>query len=195
MRGSIQMNSNKHLNEHLIFQTPIWGFILNSEQYHAFDYIELLEELKKNEPSVRKSNFGGYQTRDNLQREGVMREFVNLVTTIANDIGKHYNAPKLKMVSMWGNINYNRDFNGAHTHEGILSGVFYLEVPDNSGSLIFCNPAVRSYDSVFRNKDYMVKPEKFACIFFPSWLEHYVEPSRSENRRISLSFNFGVDYE
>jgi len=191
MRVSIQM----HSNEHLIFQTPIWGYILNCENYHAYNYIEMLEELEKTEPSQRKSNFGGYQTRDDIHTEGVMREFVNLTTKIANDIGFHYKAPKLKMISMWGNINYNKDFNGAHTHEGILSGVFYLEVPENSGNLIFCNPAVRSHDSVFRSKDYMVKPEKFACIFFPSWLEHYVEPSKSDKRRISLSFNFGVDYE
>lgn len=179
-----------HPNEFNIFSVPIWGFVLSNEKYHAMDYIDLIKRLEAEEPSVMKSNFGGYQTRDDLNKEGVMQEFVKLMETVANDVGKHLNLPQLKMISMWGNVNYNKDFNGAHTHEGILSGVFYLQTPDNCGNLIFCNPSVRAHNSLLKKSDYPIKPQNLACILFPSWLEHYVQPNMSNLPRISLSFNF-----
>lgn len=181
-----------HSNEHLIFSVPLWGFVLSNEKYHALDYIELLQRLEKEEPSVKKSNFGGYQTRDDLNKEGVMQEFVKMMESIANDIAKTRNIMPLEMISMWGNINYKKDFNGNHTHEGILSGVFYLQTPDNCGNLMFCNPAVRAHNHVLRGGDYPIKPVNLACILFPSWLEHYVQPNMSDLPRMSLSFNFDV---
>jgi uncharacterized protein (TIGR02466 family) len=181
-----------HPNEFSIFPVPLWGYILREEKYHALDYIDLLKRLEVEEPSAVKSNFGGYQTRDDMHKEGVMREFVGVIESLADGIAKHRNLPPLKVISMWGNINYRGNFNGAHTHEGILSGVFYLQVPENSGSLIICNPAVRAHNSPIRNNDYGIKPEKFACILFPSWLEHYVQPNLNTEPRISLSFNFDV---
>lgn len=179
-----------HSNEHLIFPVSIWGYIISGEKYHALDYIELLKRLETEEPSVKKSNFGGYQTRDNLHKEGVMQEFVKLITSIANDAAKTRNIAHLEMISMWGNINYKKDSNGSHTHEGILSGVFYLQVPENGGNLVFCNPAVRAHNHVLRNGDYPIIPSNLSCILFPSWLEHYVTPNMSEMPRMSLSFNF-----
>ena len=92
---------------------------------------------------------------------------------------------------MWANINDKYNYNAHHTHEGILSGVFYLHVPENSGRLILVDPAVRNHNSVIKNSNYGIKPERLACIVFPSWLEHYVEPNQSDEYRISISFNIG----
>lgn len=188
MRGSILM----HPNQHNIFHVPIWGFMLNKEKYHAINYIEFLEEIESCEPTQKKSNFGGWQSRDNLHREGIFQELKKVLLLIANDIGKSQNLPELHMINMWGNINYKHSFNAAHTHEGIFSGVFYLKTPSNCGRLIFQNPAIRADMSLHRVKDYPLDPAPLACIIFPSWLEHYVEPNMSEEKRICLSFNFDI---
>lgn len=180
-------------NQHNIFQVPIWGFILNEHKYQSADYIECLDRIKDTEPTARKSNFGGYQTRDNLnETEPVLKEWISAVENIGNNILKEYNASKVRMTELWGNINDKYCYNGAHVHGGILSGVFYLKTPPNSGNLVFVNPAVRSDGHLLRDKNFTVQPEPLALIIFPSWLEHYVESNLSDQRRISLSFNLGV---
>lgn len=173
-----------------LFETPIWGYVLNNEQYHKENYIEYLLKLKESEPSAQKSNFGGYQTNDNLHKVGVFKEFVTVLEGLANDIFKEFSNEKLEIVDMWGNINNRKDSNAAHTHGGILSGVVYLQVPEDSGRLILINPAVRSNAHAISIKNYPIQPQDLGCIMFPSWLEHYVEPSNSDIDRISISFNF-----
>ena len=177
---------------HNIFNTPIWGYILSSHQYQSKDYLDRLFEIEQTEQSAKKSNFGGFQTRDNLNdTEGVLKELVNYINNIANDIAKEYTNKKIGITEMWGNINYKYSSNGAHTHSGIFSGVFYLQTPENCGNLVFCNPAVRSDGHLIRAKNYSIKPQALACIMFPSWLEHYVEANLSDSKRVSLSFNIG----
>lgn len=171
-----------------IFATQIWGFILNDHKYQSKDYIDAVEVLESTTPSAKKSNFGGYQTHDNLHLVPVFREFVTTIQKIASQC---INYP-LKITEMWGNINYKHCANGAHTHGGALSGVFYLQAPKDCGRLILCNPAVRSDGHVLRTPNYPIIPENYALILFPSWLEHYVEPNTSDQTRISLSFNLSI---
>lgn len=181
-----------HSNQHNIFQIPIWGFILNDQQYQTYDFVDRLLELEEKEPSVRKSNFGGYQTRDNIhETEGVLKEFTSALNNIANSILCSYTNKKVSITEMWGNINYKNCYNGAHTHSGLISGVYYCQVPENSGNLVLVNPAVRSDGHLLRLQNYVIKPERLALILFPSWLEHYVEPNQSDQERISISFNIG----
>ena len=184
------------MNEHAIqlFQTPIWGYMLTNEKYHAEDYLERILELYTTEPSASKSNAGGgWQSRDDLHEDPIFREFVKsiLVKSIANDILKDYDVSDYRVQSMWANVNQQHSFNYHHTHEGYLSGVFYLKVPKNSGRLVFTNPAIRSESHPIRVRNYPITPEPLACIVFPSWLEHYVEPNLSNDTRISISFNIG----
>lgn len=182
-------------NRHFIFQTPIWGYILNDQKYQVKDYIEAISHLEQTVPSERKSNVGGYQTHDNLHQLPVFKEFVEHLQCMGSNLysehsGKQGNAV---VTEMWGNINNKYCYNAAHIHGQALSGVFYLQVPPNSGNLIFCNPAVRSDGRLFRNPNYTVAPENLACIIFPSWLEHYVEPNLSDQQRISISFNMRIE--
>lgn len=173
-------------NQHNIFSVSIWGFMLTEQKYQSRDYIDAILELEKTEPSVKKSNFGGYQTHDNLHKIPVFREFLSSLEMIASNCLNH----KAIVSEMWGNINYKHCYNGAHTHGGALSGVFYLRVPQNSGRLMLCNPAVRSDGQFLRSPNYPIVPEPLACIMFPNWVEHYVEPNLNDEPRISLSFNF-----
>jgi uncharacterized protein (TIGR02466 family) len=178
-----------------IFGVPIWGFIMQEQKYQSRDYVDCIFEIKDSNPSVKKSNFGGYQTHDNLHKIPVFREFVTSLEKIGANIFSEYTDNKIQnmqITELWGNINNHGDFNGAHVHGGVLSGVFYIKTPINCGKLIFKNPAVRSDAHLIRMKDYPIIPEPLACIIFPSWLEHYVEPNMSDEERISLSFNLNV---
>ena len=136
---------------------------------------------------------GGFQTRDNLQEDGIFQEFnQSLLRMCKSIIDEYNNSADLYIDGMWGNINQRGDFNAHHVHSGVLSGVFYCQVPKDSGRLILVDPAVRSHASLIKNKNYPIIPERLALIVFPSWLEHYVEPSATDETRISISFNIGI---
>lgn len=185
------MQSKEH--QHNIFHTPIWGYTLNSEQYALPDYIEYVLNLEQQEPSQSKSNAGGWQSRDNLQKEGIFRELVNgTLSNISTSILSRFSPKSIEIQSLWANVNYPNTCNFHHTHEGELSGVIYLQTPESSGRLIFTNPAVRAHNCVVKSDNYAITPSPLACIIFPSWLEHYVEPNYSTHPRISLSFNVGL---
>ena len=40
-----------------------------------------------------------------------------------------------------------------------------------------------------------IEPQEGMIMFFPSWLEHDVEPSKSDEDRISIAFNVSCDTE
>ena len=177
-----------------VFNTPLWGHVLSHEKYQTEDYLERVLEIYNSEPSAEKSNAGGgWQSRDDLHKEPIFKEFVNntLLKSISQPILKEYGIEEFGIQSMWANVNQKYSFNYQHTHEGYLSGVYYLKVPQNSGRLIFTNPAVRSESHPIRQKNYPIIPQELACIVFPSWLEHYVEPNMSDEARVSISFNVG----
>ena len=108
-----------------------------------------------------------------------------------------------KLSNMWFCINRYKDFNKPHTHPfSILSGVYYVKVPKNSGRIVFKNS--NSIDN-FLHQDYIknfntnnssewfMQPEENMLYIFPSWVTHYVEPNLSKKERISIAFNAGFD--
>jgi uncharacterized protein (TIGR02466 family) len=189
--GFMMLSIPTHPNQHNIFQTPIWGFVLNNEEYQSIDYTQYIVDMAETTPSVTKSNVGGWQSSDDLHTHGIFREFSGFLLRTAKTLLEPYTQNKLEIQSMWANINTQYNFNWQHTHEGVLSGVFYLKVPKDSGRLIMVNPLIRSFNSPIKQSNFPIVPEHLACIMFPSWLEHYVEPNLTEETRISLSFNIG----
>tara|TARA_B100000029_G_scaffold423015_1_gene430027 strand:- start:50 stop:631 length:582 start_codon:yes stop_codon:yes gene_type:complete len=82
----------------------------------------------------------------------------------------------------WFNISKHGDSTRLHNHnqKALLSGVFYLDVPKDSGNIIFKNS---------KKKELEIKAEAGKIIFFPPELDHYVTINNSKNKRISISFN------
>jgi uncharacterized protein (TIGR02466 family) len=78
-----------------------------------------------------------------------------------------------------------------------LSGVYYAKVQEGADTINFHDPRVQA--GVLRppvvelggaNADQaVVRVETGALLLFPAWLEHSVDPNRSEELRISVSYN------
>lgn len=178
--------------EYGLFPTTVWSDDLN------LDLDELREEIykfSKVNPSVNYSNAGGYQ--------GHGFNYKPLVDAIKNIVPR-YEDPELGDLlighSMWVNINCHGAHNRRHTHaDGIilLSGVYYVTVPENSGDIIFFDPRpsiVHSFaDSRYYGQGipgvYPMKPKENMILLFPCWLEHEVQPNTTDEDRISISFN------
>ena len=181
-----------HDNQHNLFETPIWGFKFAHHDLQTIDYTNHILELYENEVSASKSNIGGWQSRDNIHEDGIFQEFNKDLLLVSSDILKDYTTSKPYIMNMWANVNKKHAYNGHHTHQGELSGVFYCSAIKEHGQLIFVDPRIRSFQSVIRSNSFAVKPERLALIIFPSWLEHYVRPNITDIDRISISFNIGI---
>jgi uncharacterized protein (TIGR02466 family) len=91
--------------------------------------------------------------------------------------------------------------NTLHNHpNSILSGVYYLQAPENCGGIFFSDPrpASRMLNpplidfNVWTLLNVSYKAHVGTMILFPSWLLHGVEMNMSEEVRISISFNIGM---
>ena len=82
----------------------------------------------------------------------------------------------------WFNSALPGESTAVHNHNGkaIISGVYYLQVPEKSGNIIF----------IHENKEELEIPAKPGkLIFFPAGLDHYVQENEGTEKRISMSFN------
>ena len=69
----------------------------------------------------------------------------------------------------------------------LISGILYLKVPPNSGSLILYNPSnVSQFNDIY--------PEDNNLIFITSSLPHSVTLNLSKYDRISIAFNLVPNY-
>ena len=76
------------------------------------------------------------------------------------------------------------DVTTAHTHDDddeLLSGVYYVRVPENSGKLVIHEAGRREE----------IEPEQGMFIFFSPQTLHEVTRNDSDEIRVSVAFNFG----
>ena len=102
----------------------------------------------------------------------------------------------------WININSKGNSNFPHDHPGsVVSGVYYVRLPENSGKLVFENPSGKLISTYWNMRGgpnewnransevWSLDSSEDTLLIFPSWLDHYVEPNESDEDRISISFN------
>jgi hypothetical protein len=101
-------------------------------------------------------------------------------------------------IHYWSNFNPPGAFNHRHHHTDtviLLSGVYYLKVPPNSGSIVFSDPRGLTINSMADARyygyepDVSIDPQPGMVVYFPSWLEHEVEKNESDHERVSIAFN------
>jgi uncharacterized protein (TIGR02466 family) len=89
-----------------------------------------------------------------------------------------------------------------HAHPNcILSGVFYLKIPEGAPPIIFNDPRDHykyiQYPIKFGNPrdmykllpEYVINPTEGLMLMWPSWLEHQVPSSECSEERIAVAFN------
>ena len=105
----------------------------------------------------------------------------------------------------WKNINEPGNFNISHSHpRSHFSGVLWIKTPKNCGNIVFESPEIfnryqelDSYSDEFALKTnsymtYFFYPKEGKILIFPSSLSHQVEENKSDEDRISYSFNINL---
>ena len=180
------------MNRLSLFETPLWMTELDLDLNSLENKIKLFSDETE---SKKLSNVGGYQGH-NFHDE-------TLYNSIANCIPVNKNKP-LKDVSIYSWVNINKKFNRNERHchmhtDTLLSGVFYVKYPENSGTIRFYDPRghliqmQKDYEYYYDGYAYTyINPKNNLLLLFPSWLEHDVEVNKSDDERISIAFNINA---
>ena len=171
---------------------------------------ELREQDSVGERGSHVRELGGWHSHDKLRFDPVFDELTARIQTtvgqICDDAGYH---PEYEVLfdNMWAIINPPGSYNQSHVHPRCLwSGVYYVQVPEESGRISFADPRLGKimmdprFDPERRRKpehwvEVFFRPRPGRLIVFPSWLYHAVEANRSEaegeaGERVIVSFNF-----
>ena len=117
------------------------------------------------------------------------------------DMGWDINNQIVKITSMWSIINKKDSFNERHHHgNSALSAAYYVNAEQNSGDIVFYDPRhsfIFSHPENSKLNDLnaqtkSISPKSGLLVLFPSYLDHSVQPSKSMEDRIVISFNVSL---
>ena len=175
------------------YVVPVWKWMI--EDISALEaLIPVLYKLKeKNPDGNQRSNFGGWQSLDDLHQRPEFKDFTQMLLNIAEvQIQNH----PWECIGLWAGINPPGAGNNVHMHEEVLSGTVWLQCDtEKSGGLAFVDPRIRSKMSgqrgsvLFQTNNKGYHPVVGMGVLFPVWLEHYVMENKDDKDRVSMSFN------
>lgn len=116
--------------------------------------------------------------------------------TLEFDLGRG----KLKMDSLWVNVLPEGGFHAAHIHpHSVISGTVYVAMPAGAAALRLEDPRhammmaapPRKKKAAPENQGFVQVPaQPGTLLLWESWLRHDVPVNRSEDERMSVSFNY-----
>lgn len=182
-----------------LFPTRIWQVRLRRLSGRLAEWGSVITAMRAASPEpAGRTNRGGWNSKGHdLLADPV---FADLRDAVLGQCGKALGEmgavdPEFELQS-WANVHDRGGFNFLHLHDGcLLSGTFYLQVPQGSGDLVFRDPRPGVLNGARKGpqpnacKDVRLRPEPGLMVLFPHWLEHYVDVHESDAPRIAIPFN------
>ena len=188
-----------------LFPTIIHQFDVNGFDEIQNQLIDYAYDLKKKEPEgVLISNYGGWQSNCFYveNEDDMLHHFIINCLAGFPVIDESFNIK----IDAWININKPGDYNIKHNHPASdLAGVLWLKCPKDCGNIVFENPTSfqsynenNSYIDDFKNQNnlyhsYYFNPTEGRILVFPAHLNHRVQENKSNEDRISVSFNIRLN--
>ena len=190
-----------------LFKISVYKNILSLDSKAISNYCLDLQKKDGNKIKTDKTristNIGGWHSNDLIGEHKPLNDLFLSIVENGNIFAKELELKNnLSIDNIWININSYKDSAKTHSHpRSILSGVYYAQIPKDSGDIAFNNT---SGDLIYHcwNKNKIINynsnnsPEWFLPVaenilyIFPSWLNHYVKPNMNKTeKRISISFN------
>jgi uncharacterized protein (TIGR02466 family) len=185
-----------------IFTTPIWESSYPEFNEHKDMFIEAANSFKEDHPEgVSKHNVNGYQSPMNLTKEPTFAPLFEFIAQMGRKAIFDLQLVQcdVYITAAWLNVHDNPSaMQYEHVHQDTFSGVFYLQVPQNSGKLVITNPGINplwqgamltNKKNRFNSDRLKIEPVEGHVFLYPSYLPHGVEPNMHNESRISIGFN------
>jgi len=198
---------DKKENQQIQVNTMNWGpCVVHLKVLDTFKNI-LLDEIKKSKDDYREKLAGQIEKEIGYTQESRDKIIPHLspYLGIYDECFQRYQnkkydkKPEYALTALWCNFQKPNEFNPPHDHDGKLSFVIYLSVPESlkkeneayngkscgpGGIQFLYGEGIRdciTYMSYF--------PKDGDMFIFPAWLKHWVSPYKSDCVRISVSGN------
>ena len=162
----------------------------------------LIMKWSQADKGVRKTNVKGWHSTTDMNKKAEYNDLTKELFTMQEEIFKKELLEHMPILgNMWANINYPGGYNRPHIHpNSLFSGVYWVKVPKKSGNFMIYDPRPGIQMVMPNRKEGRLPPQLWRevhyepiagrIIMFPAWLWHEVQPNRSNDTRISVSFNF-----
>ncbi len=181
-----------------------YDFKFDSFKWKVDEYLKMAEDKINNE-NLSTPESGGVTTVVMNQQHpphswDELKPFLEWMYPKIEEVWATWNCKPMEkyLADSWINIHPEHAFTQSHHHQGVTVAVAaYLQVPENSGRLLVQNPLL-SYkkgeplDYYYWDKemDYVpIQVETNDVLFFPGWLTHKTEKSKSIENRYVMSLN------
>jgi uncharacterized protein (TIGR02466 family) len=183
-----------------MFPTLVWKVELSAQLRETIDtnVSAALARMRRDLPSITPGK--GWQSIQTLHR---LEDFKDLVACIHRTVAGilqflRIGYDEFEITACWATVLTPGAEHKAHYHpNNFLSGVYYLRTHPGADTINFHDP--RSQTGVLRppvaeltaeNTDQIVvRVKNGTLLVFPSFLQHSVDANRSQEERISISFN------
>ena len=183
-----------------MFPTFVWKAELEPEVHRRINknIIHKLEQIKRSGPQPAPGQ--AWQSGSELHERD---EFRQLASCVNHAVGCVLDFLKIgqadfEITGCWANMNPPDAAHAIHSHpNNFLSGVYYVATRKGADTINFHDP--RPQTEIIKppvsgltaeNTDQVVvKVRNGTLLIFPAWLAHSVDANRSDETRISISFN------
>lgn len=193
----------------LCFPTPIWRFEFSDfepvndairTELARLDWRKLDQENRESFGSLHSFREDRFVSLEELPSARVVLEyFMTACNEIARERKWDLTEAQLTLGNFWVHATGPGEVTQSHTHKpAVLSGVYYVDKPENSGDLVFVDVnQFHDYEprslpgevDPITTPQIVVKAQEGTMIVFPSWLPHKVPTNKSDRYRVSISFN------
>jgi len=187
------------------FTSPVFSGHWSDADEHNKKMLKEILRLRKTVQSSNRSSVNGWQSVKKLQEFDFIQTFLDFVKVpivqSLLDMNLDLSKNNLIISQAWANVNPPNSYNISHQHpDSFLSGVYYLQSPENSGNIIFEDPrnpwcllqsSYLKFDE-FSSLEVSYEPKEGMFMLFPSYLSHRVGPNLSKEDRVSISFNVSI---
>ncbi len=197
--GAVGGQSPARITRHTLFPTEIWQARLPQFEDRLAGWVREIERLREQQPQLAgRTNRSGWNSQDNaiLDMAGFAALAPEIRRLVAGVLEEMAGGPCPFGLQSWVNMHDRGGFNFLHMHDNVLlSGCFYIQVPEGSGPLVFRDPRPGVLNSPYKGnganacKEVRLAPHAGLLVLFPHWLEHYVEPHDSDETRITIAIN------
>ena len=191
---------------HLFFSTPVWITQINNYENINTELKKYIYQERERDPKgTIKSNVNGWHSNEFDLKSESLKNFITEISksigAAIKDMGWDLETQIVKITSMWSIINNKEAFNEKHHHGGsALSAAYYVKAESKAGDIVFFDPRQANVFYHPSSKEvnninaqvHSINPKPGTLVLFPSYLEHKVNPNRSNEERIVISFNVSL---
>ena len=170
------------------------------------NFIDNTTVSKKNDYSSKLSS----QIKDEIKLSNIFIK-KNLTKQLIKNIKIYLNKSEankikdIKIINVWVVKQFKNEYNPIHYHDGQISGVGYLKIPQNMNqNKMVKNKKIKTNGTIdfingqknFLSKSiYNLNPKVGDLLIFPNYLMHTAYPFNEKGERRSFSFNIKINFK